>query len=247
MLYEVGEAIAREIPNKLKRKELFEAYEVACLVRRQTRRQNSNNTHYAPDTVVDLCAGCGLLGLFLALMWPQAKVIAMDRRQSAVSLKLSDCAIRCWPQLKHRFVWKVCDLRRKPVDNAAQSISLPSNCIVVACHACGLLTDEVIAAACSESLRPMVLVPCCYATHPKMGPKVSPNPGHPCHSWERLPWLKEGAVNQQGCKAIDDARVSFLKGQGYEVCLDHVDPQITRYNKAISAFPAEQETRPCAT
>ncbi|CAE7758942.1 MKK1 [Symbiodinium necroappetens] len=155
LLYEVGAAIGRALPNKLKRKELFEAFEVACLVQRQARQES-----YAAGTVVDLCAGCGLLGVFLALMWPRARVIAMDRKQSVLSRMLAEGAITQWPLLRDRFEWKVCDMRRRPVDNSAEPISLPSDCMVVACHACGLLTDEAIAAACSGSLRPMVLVPC---------------------------------------------------------------------------------------
>lgn len=239
LLYEVGAAIGRALPNKLKRKELFEAFEVACLVQRQARQES-----YAAGTVVDLCAGCGLLGVFLALMWPRARVIAMDRKQSVLSRMLAEGAITQWPLLRDRFEWKVCDMRRRPVDNSAEPISLPSDCMVVACHACGLLTDEAIAAACSGSLRPMVLVPCCYVTNPKIG---HPNPGHPCHSWERLPWLSEGAVNRKGRTAIDDARIAFLRALGYHVSVDHIDPQITKYSKAISAFPAKQneaELRP---
>ena len=233
LLYEVGAAIGRALPNKLKRKELFEAFEVACLVQRQARQES-----YAASTVVDLCAGCGLLGVFLALMWPRARVIAMDRKQSVISRMLSEGAMRQWPLLRDRFEWKVCDMRRRPVDNSAEPISLPSDCMVVACHACGLLTDEAIAAACARSLRPMVLVPCCYVTNPKIGHL---NPGHPCHSWERLPWLREGAVNQKGRTAIDDARIDFLRTRGYHVSVDHIDPQITRYSKAISAFPSEKQ------
>ena len=197
------------------------------------QRQLSQRS-YQLHMVVDVCAGCGLLGLFLALMRPRAKVIALDRRQSVLSRKLSEIATVFWPQLRDRFTWKVCDVRPSGMDTVLGSQSLPSHCLVVACHACGLLTDEVIAAS-SQSRRPMVLLPCCYVTSPKVG---RPNPGHPRHSWERMPWLKEGAVNQEGRTAIDDARVSFLQTQGYEVCMDRIDPRITQYNEAICAFPA---------
>ena len=232
LLCEVGAEIGRRLPGRLKRKELFEAHAVACLVKRHARRHS-----YAPDVIVDLCAGCGLLGLFLALMYPRARVIAMDRTQSALSQMLSETAVGCWPELRDRLSWILCDMRPKAVGNEG-SLALPPSCIVVACHACGLLTDEAIAVASHRRLRPMILLPCCYVTHPR---SRRSNPGRPSHSWERLPWLKEGAVNREGEDSIDDARVAFLQMRGYKVNIDHIDPQITRYNKAICAFPAMPE------
>mmetsp|Transcript_36840 Transcript_36840/g.68619 ORF Transcript_36840/g.68619 Transcript_36840/m.68619 type:complete len:292 (-) Transcript_36840:105-980(-) len=229
MLCQVGAEIGRTLPNKLKRKELFEAHAVACLVLQQVE------SHLCEfDTFVDLCAGCGLLGLFLALKHPRNKVVAMDRKQSALSMMLHDTATTKWPDLASRFTWELRDLRPTAVAaQVSQPILLPSRSIVVACHACGLLTDEAIAAA-SFKQHPLVVLPCCYPRNPKLH-RV--NPGHPGHSWQRLPWLQDGSVNRVSCDAIDDARIDFLRSAGYSVRISHIDRSITKFNKAIIASP----------
>ena len=191
--------------------------------------------HTWPQTqnldIVDLCAGCGLVSIFLALMHARRKVLAIDRRQSRLASQLHTQVASRFYNVKERIQWMTADLR--PV-GTAKPVALPTQSAVVACHACGLLSDEAIAAATFKALRPMILLPCCYP----YSPKVNARQNAPSFSWDRFPWLQRGAVNKAGSEAIDAARVSFLEGIGYSVSIDFIDQEITPQNKAIIAIPS---------
>lgn len=213
------------MPDKMKHKELFEGFSVARLVHRYTWPKTRHLD------IVDLCAGCGLVGIFLALMHAQRKVLAIDRRQSKLAAQLHKQVASRFHKLQDRIDWKTADIR--PV-GTADPVALPARSVVVACHACGLLSDEAIAAATFKSLRPMILLPCCYPYRPKVTGRLNA----PSYSWDRFPWLQRGAINKAGTEAIDAARVSFLEEIGYNVTIDFIDQGITPHNKAIVAIPS---------
>lgn len=224
LLCDVAAQIGRTMPDKMKHKELFEGFSVARLVHRHTWPTAQHLD------IVDLCAGCGLVGLFLALMHSQRKVLAMDRCQSRLAAQLHKQVASRFHKVQERIHWKTADLR--PV-GPADPVALPTESVVVACHACGLLSDEAIAAASFQTLRPMILLPCCYP----FKPKVNARQNAPSFSWDRFPWLERGAVNKAGREAVDAARISFLERIGYTVSIDFIDQQITPHNKAIVAIP----------
>ena len=159
LLCDVAAQIGRKLPGKLKHKELFEGFSMARLVQKHTWHQR----RLCLD-VIDMCAGSGIVGIFLALMHARRKVLALDRRQSVLAAQLHEHIGAHFPGLQERLHWKTEDLR--PVGGSA-SMNLPK-AVVVACHACGLLSDEVIATA-TANLRPLVLLPCCYRHNPKVG------------------------------------------------------------------------------
>ena len=227
LLCDVAVQIGRVMPDKMKHKELFEGFSVASLVHRYL--------HFGGQKerleFVDLCAGCGVVGLFLALMDARRKVLAVDRHQSRLAAQLHKEVAIHFQGLQGRIHWKTADLR--PI-GTANPLVLPTSSVVVACHACGLLSDEAIAAATFQTSRPIILLPCCYPHKPK----VNARHNAPSFSWDRFPWLLKGAVNKGGPEAIDAARISFLKGIGYTVTVDFIDPEITPQNKAIIAIPS---------
>jgi len=216
------------MPDKMKHKELFEGFSVASLVHRYLLHFGGQKERLE---FVDLCAGCGVVGLFLALMDARRKVLAIDRHQSRLAAQLHKEVAIHFHGLQERIHWKTADLR--PI-GTANPLVLPTSSVVVACHACGLLSDEAIAAATFTTSRPMILLPCCYPRKPK----VNARHNAPSFSWDRFPWLLKGAVNKGGPEAIDAARISFLKGIGYTVTVDFIDPEITPQNKAIIAIPS---------
>lgn len=224
LLCDVAAQIGRTMPDKMKHKELFEGFSVARLVHRHTWPASQHLD------IVDLCAGCGLVGLFLALMHSQRKVLAIDRCQSRLAAQLYKQVASRFHKVQERIQWKTADLR--PV-GTADPLALPTESVVVACHACGLLTDEAIAAASFQTLRPMILLPCCYP----FKPKVNARQNAPSFCWDRFPWLERGAVNKAGREAIDAARINYLERIGYTVSVDFIDQQITPQNKAIVAIP----------
>mmetsp|Transcript_7351 Transcript_7351/g.8283 ORF Transcript_7351/g.8283 Transcript_7351/m.8283 type:complete len:111 (-) Transcript_7351:55-387(-) len=84
-------------------------------------------------------------------MHAQRKVLVIDRRQSKLAAQLHKQVAGRFHELQDRIHWKTADIR--PV-GTADPIALPDRSVVVACHACGLLSDEAIAAATFKSPGP---------------------------------------------------------------------------------------------
>jgi len=216
ILCEVGFEISTVIPKVVVRKEFFEAHSTARLIHK----------HFAsgPWQVTELCAGCGLLAIFLVLLDHRRKVTCVDKVRQPVSYKLIEGLSRRWPELRECISYEVRDMRssREPLD---------TGCLVVSCHACGLLSDDVIAmATAGDVCRPLVVLPCCHAKQTRL---PSDQPWRPKQSWDTWPWLQEGHVNLRGAAAVDAARAGYLRDLGYNVCFDSIDSQITKYCVAL--------------
>ena len=127
----------------LPRKELFESWEVARRVRRRFRG----------GTVVDLACGHGLIAhLMLILDDSSPRALAIDARLPESAKKLSAALVAHWPRLADRI-----EFVQAPVAEA----KLAPRDIAVSAHACGALTDEVLALAADAQARVAVL-PCCH-------------------------------------------------------------------------------------
>ena len=176
--------------------------------------------------IVEPCAGCGLLAVFLVLLNRHRHVRCSDKQRPRIARELSHCVEKEWPFLAHQIRWEEADLRKSTLTVA------PSE-LIVSCHACSFLSDEMIRAA-EQNRRPLVLVPCCYETQPNLPDR----PWLPNWSWRRWPWLLEGETNRLGRSKIHEARLDFLKAKGYDVVMDEIDRQITEMNHVIIARPA---------
>jgi hypothetical protein len=129
--------------NRLPRKELYEAWEVARRVRRWCRG----------GRVVDVAGGHGLLAHVLLLLddsSPHALVVDPSRPSS--SLVLHDAIVAEWPRLQGRVRFLEEDLERA---------QLEATDLLVSSHACGALTDRVLDAAIAVSA-PVAVLPCCH-------------------------------------------------------------------------------------
>lgn len=127
----------------LPRKELFEAWEVARRVRRLFRG----------GRVVDLGGGHGLLGQILLLLddsSPSALVVDKSLPKSAGAVH--DALLATWPRLRERVNFASEDIG---------NVSIHAGDLVVSAHACGSLTDRVLALAADAGARVAVL-PCCH-------------------------------------------------------------------------------------
>ena len=139
------DAIARAVCRAgcLPRKELYEAWEVARRVRRRFRG----------GRVIDLACGHGLLAQILLLLDDSSpEALAVDRRlpKSAALLQASLCAE--WPRLRGRVGYLEADLRAVPLHRGD---------LVVSAHACGGLTDLILARAV-EAGASVAVLPCCH-------------------------------------------------------------------------------------
>ena len=183
----------------LPRKELFEAWEVARRVRRRFRG----------GRVVDLCAGHGLLGQIMLLLddsSPDALII--DQALPASSHTLSRAIAAEWPKLQGRV---------GHLEVSLPQVALRTDDVVVSIHACGALTDAVIALATAARSR-LAVMPCCHDLD------------H-AHKGGLTGWLN-------GPLAVDVVRASNLRAREWTVWTQTIPPEITPHNRLLMAEPS---------
>ncbi len=182
----------------LPRKELFEAWEVARRVRRRFRGHR----------VVDLACGHGLLAQILLLLDDTSpEALAVDLRLPKSAATLAATLSAAWPRLAGRVQLLEADL---------SSVPLQPDDLVVSAHACGGLTDLILARAVAARATVAVL-PCCHDL--KMG-DLGGLEG----------WL-------DGPLAMDATRVARLRAQGYRVFTQVIPGDITPKNRLLLAEP----------
>ena len=189
----------------LPRKELYEAWETARRVRRLFRG----------GRIVDLAAGHGLLAqVMLVLDDTSPDAIAVDAVTPPSAATLHAALVEAWPRLAGRthFVSTPLDL----VD------ILPAD-IVVSVHACGALTDLVLARAVSARARVAVL-PCCHDVNV-------------CNTGGLTGWMDDAL-------AIDSVRAHRLTEQRYRIWTQLIPAAITPKNRLLIGAPIEAATGP---
>lgn len=190
------DAIARAVcrAGTLPRKELHEAWEMARRVRRR----------YRGGRVLDLACGHGLLAhIMLILDDSSEEAIAVDSNIPPNAAKLSNALLDAWPRLKNRIVY-----RQMPVEE----VTVEPDDLVVSAHACGSLTDLIIAKAVARQARVAVL-PCCHNL------KESPTGG--LEGW------------MEKTLAVDTVRAVLLKAKGYRIVTREIPGDITPKNRLL--------------
>ena len=183
----------------LPRKELYEAWEMARRVRRRFRG----------GRVVDLGAGHGLLAhLLLLLDDTSSSALVVDTVLPPSCARLHNALVEAWPRLAGRMSFVTASL---------SEVSLEADDLVVSSHACGGLTDAVLAGAVAARARVAVL-PCCH------DPNVS-------DTGDLIGWIDPAL-------AIDIVRVTRLRREGYHVWTQTIPDAITPKNRLLLAAPA---------
>jgi hypothetical protein len=184
----------------LPRKELYEAWEVARRVRRLFRG----------GRVVDLCAGHGLLAHVLLILDDSSPdALAVDTRLPPSSGRLQALLLATWPRLAGRV-----SLEERPLD----AVDVRAGDVVVSSHACGSLTDAVLARAVTARARVAVL-PCCH--------ELKVNDTGPLAGWV------------DGPLAVDIMRAVRLEERGYRVWTQTIPGEITPKNRLLIAAPRD--------
>jgi hypothetical protein len=182
----------------LPRKELYEAWEVA----RRTRRL------FRGCRVVDLAAGHGLLAhIMLLLDDTSPSAIAVDPHLPPSAAKLHDALCAYWPRLAGRVQF---------VSAGVGEVELAADDVVVSAHACGALTDVVLARASAARARVAVL-PCCHHLESEDAKKLAG-------------WV-------DGSLSIDIARAQRLEAQGYRIWTQSIAPGITPKARMLLGQP----------
>jgi hypothetical protein len=188
----------------LPRKELYEAWEVARRVRRRLRG----------GRVLDLAAGHGLLAhLLLLLDDTSPAALAVDPRLPATAATVGAALVRAWPRLAGRVGF---------ASSTLDAVAAAPGDLVASVHACGPLTDEVIALALNARAR-LAVLPCCH--------DADTGDDGGLHGWLDAPL------------AIDVTRVARLRAAGYAVHTQLIPRAITPQNRLLLAWPENTATR----
>jgi hypothetical protein len=182
----------------LPRKELYEAWETA----RRTRRL------FRGGRIVDLGAGHGVLGQIMLLLDDSSpSVLAVDLTLPPSTARLHEALVQEWPRLTNRVAF---------VETALDAVEIRSTDVVVSSHACGRLTDVVLAQAIAARARVAVL-PCCHDLTA-------------CETGGLSGWI-------DGAMAIDIVRATRLREQGYRVWTQTIPSHITPKNRLLLGSP----------
>lgn len=182
----------------LPRKELFESWETARRVRRLFRG----------GRVVDVGGGHGLLAHAMLLLdnsSPDARIV--DRSVPSSGARVHEALIAVWPRLAGRITF---------VRERVEDMPLAQTDVVVSAHACGSLTDVVLARAVAARARVAVL-PCCHDLDVSDDGSLSG-------------WL-------DGPLAVDVVRAMRLEQQGYRIWTQSIAPDITPKNRLLIGAP----------
>jgi len=183
----------------LPRKELYEAWEVARRVRRLFRG----------GRIVDLGGGHGLVAqIMLLLDETSPAALVVDRALPPSTAKLHAALVAVWPRLEGRVTFVTAEIA---------GVELGEDDVVVSVHACGSLTDEVIARA-TERRAKVAVLPCCHDLQT-------------CDSGVLTGWM-------DGPAAIDAMRAVRLDALGYRVWTQTISADITPKNRLLIGAPA---------
>jgi hypothetical protein len=180
------------------RKELYEAWEVARRARRRFRG----------GRILDLACGHALVAQLLLLLDDSSpSALAIDIRLPQSAARVSECLSSVWPRLRGRVT-----LLEARLD---QVVAGPSD-LLVSCHACGRLTDDVIELALRSRSR-VVVLPCCQSATS-------------CDLGGLSGWLDPAL-------AVDVTRAARLRAAGYQVYTQAISSEITAKNRLLLAEP----------
>ena len=181
------------------RKELYEAWEVARRARRRFRG----------GRILDLACGHALVAqLMLLLDDSSPSALAVDATLPMSAYRVAECLSLAWPRLQGRVHLLEAKLER---------VEARSDDVIVSCHACGRLTDDVIEIAIAARAR-VVVLPCCQSTAK-------------CDLGGLAGWLEPSL-------AIDVTRAGRLRSAGYRVHTQAIPLAITPKNRLLLAEPA---------
>jgi len=196
------EKIARAVcrAGTLPGKELYESWEIARRVRRK----------YRGGRIMDLAGGHGLLAhIMLLLDDTSPEAIVADARIPKNAARLSASLIKTWPRLAGRIQY---------IETGIEDVEILPDDLVISVHACGMLTDQVIALAVKAGARVAVL-PCCH--------NIASSDTNGLEGWI------------DGSLAVDVTRAAKLRAAGYTVMTRTIPEDITPKNRLLMGHPEE--------
>ncbi|HVR18043.1 MAG TPA: methyltransferase [Polyangiaceae bacterium] len=180
------------------RKELYEAWEVARRARRRFRG----------GRILDLACGHALVAQLLLLVDDSSpSALAVDVKLPPSARRVSDCLTSTWPRLRGRVTF---------IEARIDTVVAEPDDLLVSCHACGRLTDDVLDKALLYRAK-VVVLPCCQSSAK-------------CDLGGLSGWLDPAL-------AVDVTRVGKLRDAGYLVYTQTIPAEITPKNRLLLAEP----------
>lgn len=223
----LGRLLCRSGPL-VPRKELFETWAFAVML----------HDYFRPcRRVADLAAGHGLLGWCLLLLDQEDSepsvaprtVICLDRRMPPSADALADAILGEWPALEGRWTFVEAHMSRAVPDRS---------CLLASVHACGSLSDQVVAMAI-ESGAPVGLVPCCHSSKQFEPHSILRGGDEPKVASLLRP--TEGVAGASLEQVQDRLRAMALREAGFRVRTESVPSELTDKNTVILAEPASTQ------
>jgi len=186
----------------LPRKELYEAWETARRVRRV----------FHGGRVVDMCGGHGLLAQIMLLLDDSSPgAVVVDLKAPPSSARIAGVIAGEWPRLAGKTEF---------LERGIDEVEVLAGDVVVSIHACGALTDQIIARAVAARARVAVL-PCCHDFAA-------------CDAGDLAGWVDVPL-------AIDLTRAARLRQQGYRIWTQQIPGDITTKNRLLIGAPATKD------
>jgi len=154
--------------------------------------------------ILDLACGHGLLAHIMLILDDSSEMaLAVDKNIPANAENLSNTLISAWPRLQNRVIYK---------NMSIQEVDVQPNDIVVSAHACGTLTDLIIAKA-TDKLARIAVLPCCHDLR------------------QSATFGLEGWMDNT--LAVDTVRAVELRAQGYKIITQNIPDEITPKNRLL--------------
>lgn len=145
--------------------------------RRKQQQQLPNQKNDSSSSIIhlqDLCCGHGLTGMLFAACYGsptannnQVHVTLVDQTQPSSHTVLKDLIVQVCPWVQDRIKYQASSLDEWKTSSAENDIddeiihtTKPN--IIIATHACGMLTDYVINYAMEQKAESIAVMPCCY-------------------------------------------------------------------------------------
>jgi hypothetical protein len=230
----IGESDVGERERKLRREDEQKARELAALLPEIARILPSGRKRAL--TIVDAACGKSALGLLTAALivaprQQRASIVTLDRSERFIARAATAAAqmqSRALIDERVMFACRVGDARDASLWPEAPEL-------VLALHACGRASDDIIDVSMETRARALLVVPCCYGAHPdKRFDDARAPPGQKAahrHA-QGVGLSSHGVVGRRFASAlIELERTLRLEAQGYECVTSEVfSNEVSPYN-----------------
>ena len=204
------------------RKEIFETWSAALYIH--------ETFGHEVRRVCDVAAGHSLLAWALLVLDDHSSndkdknsltVLCVDRRMPPSAEAIRVAMLEKWPHLEERFDF---------VEGSLEQMQPHPSCLLASVHACGGLSDILIASAAS-SKSPIALVPCCHTRKKKALLGASD------FARKEYDAIIEAEEVKDLTTMLDEAREAALRNAGFDICTQYLPKRFTLKNRVIMGMP----------